>query len=228
TLGVYLLFRILLRDLDDLWRAGRAMAWITIPIAVVMVAEWSSGWNAFSLLGGVRAQTAIRDGELRCMGAFAHPILAGTFGACMAPLVWGLGRARRRLGALTIVGTASAVVIVLASGSGGPVMALAAAGAGWALWPWRQRLRQLRWTGLLAAVVLHFAREKPIWHLVGRATSLVGGTGWHRYRLMDAFVEHFDEWWLLGVAGTAHWGWGLQDVTNQFVANGVRGGLLTL
>src|SRR5690606_10384331 len=66
ALGVYLLFRILLRDLDDLWRAVRAMAWITIPIAVVMVAEWSSGWNAFSLLGGVRAHTAIRDGELRC------------------------------------------------------------------------------------------------------------------------------------------------------------------
>jgi len=34
--------------------------------------------------------------------------------------------------------------------------------------------------------------------------------------------------WLLGTKSTAHWGFGLFDVTNQYVLEGVRGGLLTL
>ena len=32
----------------------------------------------------------------------------------------------------------------------------------------------------------------------------------------------------MGTDNTAHWGWGLQDTTNQYVAEGVNGGLVTL
>jgi hypothetical protein len=40
------------------------------------------------------------------------------------------------------------------------------------------------------------------------------------------YYQH--EWALIGTGNTAHWGWGLQDTTNQYVAEGVRGGLATL
>jgi hypothetical protein len=78
------------------------------------------------------------------------------------------------------------------------------------------------------AVVIHFVREKPVWHLIARLSSVTGGTGYHRYKLIDAFVRRFDEWALFGTGNTAHWGWGLQDTTNQYVAEGVRAGLATL
>jgi hypothetical protein len=83
--------------------------------------------------------------------------------------------------------------------------------------------------GLFAmGVVIHVIRDKPIWHLLLRLSAITGGTGEHRYRLIDAFVNRFGEWALLGTDGTAHWGWGLQDTTNQYVVEGVNGGLLTL
>ena len=33
---------------------------------------------------------------------------------------------------------------------------------------------------------------------------------------------------MVGTDDTAYWGWGMQDTTNQYVAKGVAGGLLTL
>jgi hypothetical protein len=55
-----------------------------------------------------------------------------------------------------------------------------------------------------------------------------GSTGWHRYHLIDQSIARVGEWWLWGTPSTAHWGLGLRDVTNQYVLEGVRGGLLTL
>jgi hypothetical protein len=77
------------------------------------------------------------------------------------------------------------------------------------------------------AVVVHLVREKPVWHLISRLSALIGGSGNHRYRLIDAFIRHFSEWALVGTDNTAHWGWGLQDTTNQYIAEGIKGGLIT-
>jgi hypothetical protein len=74
--------------------------------------------------------------------------------------------------------------------------------------------------------VLHFALMKqPVWHLLSRVDLVGGSTGWHRYYLFDQFVNRIDEWGAVGVLGTGHWGPGMHDVTNQFVAEGVAGGL---
>ena len=81
---------------------------------------------------------------------------------------------------------------------------------------------------VVMAIVIHFVREKPVWHLIGRLSSVTGGTGFHRYQLIDAFIRHFSEWAVVGTDNTAHWGWGLQDTTNQYVAEGIRGGLVSL
>jgi hypothetical protein len=60
--------------------------------------------------------------------------------------------------------------------------------------------------------------------------SIVGGsTGRHRYRLVDAFIRHVDEWFLAGSSlGTDHWGRGLFDVTNYYIIQGLRGGIVLL
>ena len=49
----------------------------------------------------------------------------------------------------------------------------------------------------------------------------------HRAMLIDMFVRHFSDWWLIGVQSTASWGWDLWDQANQFVAEGETGGLAT-
>lgn len=228
ALGVYLMFRMLLRDRADLMRSLRSLAWIAIVVGTTMGLEWMTGRNVFAVFGGVPAETVVREGTLRCRGAFAHPIMAGTFGAVLAPLFLGLFLESGRRDRLPAVAFLAATVTTVTSGSSGPLLAYLAGLAFWAAWPLRDHLRALRWAAVIGGVVVHFAREKPLWHLLGRASDVFGGTGWHRYRLLDAFLRNFDGWWLVGTDDTAYWGWGLQDVTNQFVSNGVNGGLLTL
>jgi hypothetical protein len=89
-------------------------------------------------------------------------------------------------------------------------------------------MRPVRYGVAAVLVVLHLVREQPVWHLIGRASDLVGGTGYHRVRLISAFVENWRDWFWVGTSSTAGWGWGLQDLTNQFVYEGVQGGIAAL
>ena len=63
--------------------------------------------------------------------------------------------------------------------------------------------------------------------------DLVGGsTGWHRSRLIESAMQHLGEWWAVGTDYTRHWmptgvPWSEDhtDITNHYIAMGVRGGL---
>ena len=63
----------------------------------------------------------------------------------------------------------------------------------------------------------------------------MGGDGWHRSELIDTAIRHFHEWWLLGTQYTMHWMTfsneiepGMADITNQYVFEGIKGGVVTL
>ena len=70
--------------------------------------------------------------------------------------------------------------------------------------------------------------QAPVWHLISRVSGVGGSSGWFRYKLIDSAIRNFGEWAILGTRSTAHWFWGAQDVCNQYVLEGVRGGFLTL
>jgi hypothetical protein len=228
ALGIYFLFRMLLRHPADTVRSVRYMAWCAAAVAIGISIEWTTGRNVFSIFGGVPEITWIRDGRLRCQGAFSHPIMAGTFGATLVPIFAGLWLAFPRRRVTGVVGAASGLVIAAASASSGPALSVVAGLVAWAFWPWRRHTRALRWGLLVGAVVLHLVREKPVWHLAARASDLLGGEGYHRYALIDAFIRNWREWWLVGIHSTGHWGFMLWDTTNQYVQEGVTGGILAL
>jgi len=76
---------------------------------------------------------------------------------------------------------------------------------------------------------LHTIMNKPVWHLMGRVDLTGGSTGYHRYVVFDAFMENFSKWYLLGERDPMSWGvWEMRDPTNQYVVEGLNGGLLTL
>jgi hypothetical protein len=165
---------------------------------------------------------------MRAQGAFSHPIMAGTFGAAFMPLFWGLksiGAERDKRFAL--LGVVSSVVITWASSSSGPVLTLIAALC--AVWVWNVRflLNNIKILIVCMLIGLHIVMEAPVWHLISRIDIVGGSTGWHRYFLIDQTIHRFREWALLGVRTTGHWGWGLNDVTNMFIAQAVDGGLAT-
>lgn len=64
--------------------------------------------------------------------------------------------------------------------------------------------------------------------MISRVGVVGGSTGWHRFILIDRAIKYFNEWMFLGCRSTEHWGWGLTDLTNQYILEGVRGGLITL
>ena len=88
--GVYFPMRVLLWDEDDIDRVFKVFAWCSVIIAVCMTFEQFTRHNLFSVFGGVPSITDLREGKLRSQGPFAHPILAGSFGAMLVPLFIGL------------------------------------------------------------------------------------------------------------------------------------------
>jgi hypothetical protein len=193
-----------------------------------MFVEKMTGQNFFAVFGGVPAITPVRDGVLRCMGPFGHPILAGTVGAALLPLfvaLWWQGSGNRLQ---ALLGIASSSIIVAVSGSSGPVMTCTAALVGLAMWPMRRHMRLVRWGILLVLVGLHLVMKAPVWFLIARANVFSASTGFHRALLIDLAIRHFGEWWLVGTKLYPEWDLGMFDVTNEFVWNAVNGGLITL
>ncbi len=228
AVGMYFLFRCLLQNWEDVRRCVLGIAVVSLPVALVFLTENRTGHNLFAMFGGVPETTMVREGRMRCQGAFSHPILAGCFWASLMPLMAALWWSEPRWRTWVVIGLASAAVIVLCCASSTPVVSILAGLAAAALFPWRHQLRRLRWLALLGLVALHFSMNAPVWHLLSRFSAVGGSTGWHRFYLLDQAIRRTGEWWLLGTRSTAHWGLGLGDVTNQYVLEGVRGGLVTL
>jgi hypothetical protein len=126
------------------------------------------------------------------------------------------------------VAIVSSLVITVTSASSGPFLALLAGVAAFAMWFWRDWLRAVRWGILLVLVFLHLVMKAPVWFVIARADVFGGSSGWHRAALIDATVKHFGDWWLVGIKDTGVWSRQLADVTNEYVWQGVQGGLLTL
>lgn len=226
AIGLYFLFRYLIRDMDDIKRAIRFLAILIVPLAGSMLAEKLTGRNSFAVFGGVLALTRIRDGALRCQGPFAHPILAGTFGATLLPLFVGLRWQGKRL--LSTLAMVSSLIIVITAASSGPLLACVAGIVGMVSWSWRKWLRAMRWGILFGLIFLQMVMTAPVWYLMARVDVFGGSTGWHRAWLIDMAMKHFSEWWLLGIKNTGVWDPMLADVTNQYIWEGVQGGLLTM
>lgn len=236
AIGSYFLARALIRDTDDMIRAVRLLAIVIIPLAVFFTVEYATGKNIFSFFGGAQEFAEIRNGRIRCQGSFSSPILAGTFAATAMPLfigLWVQSHKRRLLAASAI---AASAVIVFCSSSSGPLLAFMIGMLGLLSWVIRSEMRVIRWGIVLTILALQMVMNAPVWYLAVHLGNLIGaGDGWYRSALIGAAVQHFGEWWLMGTSYTAHWmPTGLAndpnnaDIVNQFIAEGVRGGVLTV
>lgn len=235
TLGIYLLVRALVRDLDDIIIAVKIFGITIIPLAVLFAVELTTGKNPFYFIGGVPEFSEIRNGRTRCQGPFLHAILAGTFGATAMPLFVGLWVYNNRSRLLATGAILAATLIVIASSSSGAITAFLTSIVGMICWRFRSRMRLIRWGIVVLVVALGVFMKVPVWFLISRLSDLLGGDGWYRSALIDAAIRHFDEWWLIGTRYTAHWmqtGIAIDpttaDMVNHFIVQGVNGGLLAL
>jgi hypothetical protein len=227
TFGTYFLLRYLIRDREDVVRIIEVLVVVSLVIAACMVPEHFSGRNAFSVFGGVAEFSDVRNGQIRAQGPFLHSIVAGTFGAILLPLfiaLWWEGKGHRLFGGLGMI---TATAIAIASASSTPIMTYVAGIVGLLFWPLRGKMRVFRWGLVFSLVGLQAFMQAPIWFLINRVIALTGGTGWHRSELIDQFVRHFGDWWLIGTKDNASWGLDMWDSINAYVNAGVEGGLVT-
>ncbi len=220
--GLYFLLRFLLRDQTDIVRLFRALAFVAAAVAAVMTWEVVTGRNPYALLGGAQASTyatvMARGDRLRATACFAHPIIAGTFGAILVPLFVLLWQSAKRNRMPAIVGIVSAIVITLASNSSTPVLALAGGILALCMWPIRNHMRVIRWAIAILIVALHLAMKAPVWHLIARIDVSGGSSSYHRFELVNQCIQHFSDWWLIGLKSTYEWGWDMWDTANQYVS----------
>ncbi len=235
TLGLYFFFRSTIVDLEDIQRTFRILALIVLPLVTAMIFERLTMKNIFSVFGGVPSSIWTREGVPRCQGPFRHPILAGTYGATMIPYFVVLWFTPDRNKRIATVGFVAATMITVLSFSSGPAMAYIFCALGLAMWPLRYKMRYIRRGGFILLLTLHIFMEAPVWYIISKVGHLIGGTGWHRAYLVDQAIKYIHEWWLVGTNYTAHWmpyrlpsNPNMSDITNQYLVQGVHGGLLTL
>ncbi len=225
----FAVFRGFLSGMEDYETVLAKLAYMVLPFVLFMCVESVTARNMFYVFGGVPAEAWIRDGHVRSMATFRCPITAGTFGAILAPLFAGLylkGNHRRA----AVVGFGASCLIVLTARSSGPLMAFMGGMGVLCLWPIRRYLGIIRKVSVVGLIALQFVMKAPVWFLIARVADVVGGGGYHRAYLIDAFIHRFSSWWLLGTNDTSDWmptlmWFGGADITNQFVLAGVNGGL---
>jgi hypothetical protein len=220
----------LIRDAQDVVYATKVLAHICVFVGVIMTIEQVTGHNPYAYVwagaSGSGRTVMLRDGHFRAMGCFAHPLLAGTFGGISLALfiaLWLKDKKNRRTGLFGITG---ATVIVLTANSSTPLLAYLAALLALGLWPIRRRMPVLRWGLVIVLTILHLAMKAPVWALIARIDVTGSSSGYHRYQLVDQFIRHFSDWWLVGTKNYANWGWDMWDLANQYVAVGETSGLL--
>jgi hypothetical protein len=226
VIGMYFLLRFLIQDEEDCLRAIRVVAVIACVNAAGMIYEQLRIQNLFGMwIGGVDAAPLIRDGKTRSQGAFGHAILAGSFAATALPLFLLLLRVgKSRL--LGFFGIVSAVIMVYTSASSTPALAIVAGLLGICFWPLRGKMRMVRWGIVILIGVLQIFMKAPFWFLIAHMEVVGGSSGYHRALLVDQFIRHFFDWWLLGTKDNSDWGIEMWDTSNTYVSVGQSGGLV--
>jgi hypothetical protein len=226
-LGAYFLLRFAIQDENDTITAIKCFVGLVIVFAACMIREQFTGQNIFGLLGGVRLIDEIRFSRIRSEAVFQHAILAGTFGATLLPLfvcLWPLTRSKL----LPAIGVCASMVMTLTTACSTPLLGFAGGVFAILLWPLRRWTRWMRWGLVLGLLMLNLVMHAPVWYLIAHVGVVNGSSTDHRAELVDTFVRHFQDWWLFGAKSNASWGYEMFDTSNQYVSQGVTGGLLSL
>jgi len=235
ALGLYWLFRQSIRSWSDIRFVIKGFALCIIFMIPFIVYERITAYNPFSVFG--RVASSLRAGGIRAEASFSHPIIMGLFWATQLPLFIGMAKISKRTKMHLVYWCAaiSAIIASVASNSSTPMATVIIILLIMPFFKWRKNtwkgVRILFWLAVFIQIFKSATGRPPIWHIVARMQITSVSTGWYRYKLIDEFIKRFNEWWLLGTRSTAHWAgsWGYTaDITNQYVLEGVYGGILGL
>jgi len=227
SVGAYVILRCLIRSRNDIYTVIKCLAILGLILGLCMIREQLLLHNIFGELGGVQLVPDVREGKIRSQAVFQHALTAGTFAASLVPLfalLWRCGRGR----VIAAIGFVGCTIMTITSQSSTPLLAYVAGVFAICMWPLRRRMKEIR-IGLVFAVLgLAMIMKAPVWFVIAHIDLTGGSSGYHRAELIDQFVRHFPDWWLLGASNPDNWGFDMWDTQNEFVNIGETGGLLAL
>jgi len=238
TWCAYIAARFIVTDRAKLISVIKCISIVLVPLAILGVIESIFGWQPFAPLrrfspwfAGGTLVSQQRFGFARAVGPFSHAILFGGGFAMFLPLIYYLRHEKGEWRSWAYLLSGVALLGALSSMSSGPWVMVLVAISCLMMERYRRRLKLLFMFLVLSCIMIGIASNRPFYHVVVSAANPLGGAGWHRAKLIDLAIEHFDEWWKVGY-GDRDAGWGPElgmpytDVTNEFILNGVRYGIL--
>ncbi len=226
ALGSYFVMRCFIRDRDDMKRAIRVLAFVAVIAGAEMVYEQHAGQDLFGQLGGTAVLPEMRDGQIRSQGPFRQSIPAGMYGATLVPLLiwlWADPKSRK----VVVPGIAGATAMAFTCHSSTVIGTYVAGIFAICLWPARNQTRIFRYGMVLTLVGLEMVMNGPVWSILEHINLTGASESFHRYELINTFILHFSDWWLLGTHNNGAWGWEMLDTSNQYVTYGIGGGVIT-
>lgn len=239
TFFTYMVARFCTTDRRSLVSSIKAIAIIFVPLVFLGITECLTGWQPYIALTRfcpwyeVISQKITRVGLYRATGAFGHPIRFGAGFALFIPLVYWLRHERGYWNKLALVLVFLLMLGTLSSMSSGPWMMVIIIIGCLILEHYKYLVKPLITFTIFSCFLIDVVSNRQFYDVLVRYINPIGGSAWHRSRLIHLAVDHFNEWWLVGYGGRDP-GWGPSlgmewtDITNQFILAGVRNGLLGL
>jgi hypothetical protein len=236
----YLVARFIITDRHTLISVIKCVAIVLVPLTILGCIETFTGWQPFLPLRRFKPwlqldpqaefTKVVRWGLVRAVGPFNHPILFGSGFAIFLPLIYYLHYEKRPWRILAYILSATVILGAFTSMSVGPWVMVAVAIFCLAMEKHKTWVKPMILFFVFTCVATELLSNRPFYHVFTSYASKLGGAGWHRAKLIDVAIKHFNEWWLIGYSGKDP-GWGpyfgmsRTDVTNEYIAAGVRYGM---
>ena len=238
TFAAYFVGRFCLTDREAFVTTIKWIALTLAPVAILGIVESCTGWGPYHRLKiycpwlQVSEPTLnIRSRFYRAVGPFSHPILFGASFAMFMPLVYWLRHERGKWRKLAYILTLAAILGAASSMSSGPWMMVIFTIGFLALERFKYLVKPMIIFVIFSCFLIGIISNRPFYHVIVSKANPIGGSGWHRAKLIDCAIEDFDEWWLVGYGRRSpDWGRSLgmvwTDITNQYMMDGVQYGIL--
>ncbi|MBC2722685.1 MAG: hypothetical protein HGJ97_08375 [Desulfosporosinus sp.] len=238
TYFAYIIARLCLTDYKAIVTSVKWIAIALVPLAILGVIESYTGWGPYYKLVTycpwrqvTEPTLSERSGFYRAVGPFSHPILFGAVFAMFLPMVYWLRHqgGNWRMMSYVIIGILA--IGTLSSMSSGPVMMLVFVSCFLLLEQRKNYVKPILILIAISCLLVQMLSNRTFYHVLASYADPIGGSGWHRAKLIDIAIERFGEWWLTGY-GQQDPGWGSAlgmgwtDITNHYLVAGVKYGML--
>jgi len=238
TWCAYLAARFIVTDRSKLISIIKCISIALVPLAILGVIESVTGWQPYAPLWRFspwfRGGPVISEGRYgfaRAVGPFSHAILFGGGFAMFLPLIYYLRHEKGDWRTFAYIIFVIALLGALSSMSSGPWVIVIVVIFCLIMERHKQFVKPLFIVLVVSCILIGIASNRPFYHVIASWSNPLGGASWHRAKLIDLAIEHFNEWWVVGY-GDKDPGWGpdlgmgFTDVTNEYILNGIRYGIL--